>query len=75
VTSPLAIEAALEGLAHRSMLAIEEADEATWLEGPAGRHVVDVALPLARSPHAYSHLGPTGAVTRPGSLDSGEARR
>ena len=52
--SPLAVEAALEGVGNARQLLVEEADASAWLAG----HVADVALPFARTPHAFSALRP-----------------
>ncbi|MBX3128161.1 MAG: lantibiotic dehydratase [Polyangiaceae bacterium] len=57
-SSPLALEAAFEGARSRAELVVQDADDSAWVQTPRGRHVADVAIPFARSPHAFSALAP-----------------
>lgn len=54
-TSPLALEAVLEGArSSTTMLIVQELDE-PWLQLPDGsRHVVELGVPFARTRHAWS---------------------
>jgi hypothetical protein len=59
VSSPLAVEAALEGVEHVSSMIVEETDAHAWLAGADGHHVTDITLPFSREPHAYSSMAKT----------------
>jgi hypothetical protein len=52
-SSPLALEAAFEGLKADSVVMIEAALERGWLPGPRGTHVAELVLPLRRHDHAW----------------------
>lgn len=54
-SSPLAVEAAFEGA--KGAVVVEPAELSARVAG----HVADVAVPFARTPHAYSSLTPSGA--------------
>jgi len=54
-SSPLALEAALEGAGGARAMTVEDEDTGGWL---AGRYVADVVVPFSRRSHAFSALVP-----------------
>lgn len=56
LSSPVALEAALEGVGSTALLIAEEPPTAEFLRGPEGNHVADLVCPFRREPHAFSGL-------------------
>jgi hypothetical protein len=52
-SSPLALEAALEGLRSDDVIVIEEVLERGWLPGSRGTHVAELVMPLRRRDHLW----------------------
>lgn len=52
-SSPLALEAAFEGLGSNSVVVIEEVLERGWLPGPRGGHVAELVVPVRRHDHSW----------------------
>ncbi len=75
--SPLALEAALEGLREgASFLTVEEPDDSTWLSGDKGEAFVsELIVPFVRRRHAWSELGANerGAAQDERSRGGGDA--
>jgi hypothetical protein len=53
-SSPLAVEAALQGAWRSQHILVEEADPSDWLAGPHGNHVAEIVVPFSRTPHAFT---------------------
>jgi len=54
VTSPLGLEALLEGSSPRAAMLVEEAVDAGFLELDGGAHLTDLAVPFTRGSHAFT---------------------
>jgi hypothetical protein len=52
-SSPLAVEAAFEGLGGDEAVALEDVPESPWLTGPEGTHMVELVVPVRRTRHLW----------------------
>lgn len=68
VSSPLGLEAVLEGSSPRGAMLVEEAADSGFLEFEGRKHLTDLAVPFRQTLHAFTGRG---GVPRVRTIDYG----